>query len=103
MAEPVPLPKPVCALCSGEGFSFQVQNGRSLASACACTRACPICAGQGRLYARDERGYEVLRGCSCGADPRKLSLLSGLRLPPKFQSHTLTAYRPYSAAQQRAS
>jgi len=102
MAEPVSLPKPVCPHCGGEGFSFQVQNGRSLATACACTNSCPVCSGQGRLYARDERGYEVLRGCNCGADPRKLSLLSGLRLPPKFQSHTLAAYRPYSAAQQRA-
>jgi DNA replication protein DnaC len=102
MAEPVPLPKPVCAQCGGEGFAFQVRNGRSLALACECTKGCATCGGEGRLYARDDRGYEVLRGCSCGADPRKLSLLSGLRLPPKFQAHTLAGYRPYSPAQQRA-
>jgi DNA replication protein DnaC len=102
MAEPVQLPKPACAHCGGEGFAFQVRNGKAAAVACACTRACEHCAGGGRLYARDERGYEVLRGCSCGADPRKLALLTGLRLPPKFLDRTLAAYRPYSAAQQRA-
>jgi DNA replication protein DnaC len=102
MAEPVPLPKPVCALCGGEGFAFQVQSGKSLAVACACSQSCALCGGGGRLYARDERGYEVLRGCSCGADPRKLGLLTGLRLAPKFLDRTLASYRPYSPAQQRA-
>ncbi|HEX4384860.1 MAG TPA: ATP-binding protein [Myxococcales bacterium] len=102
MAEPVPLPKPVCVLCSGDGFVFQVQAGKSLAVACGCSRACALCGGGGRLYARDERGYEILRGCSCGADPRKLALLTGLRLPPKFLDRTLASYRPYSPAQQRA-
>jgi DNA replication protein DnaC len=102
MAEPVPLPKPVCVLCAGDGFAFQVQGGKSVAVACACSQACSFCGGGGRLYARDERGYEVLRGCTCGADPRKLALLTGLRLPPKFLDRTLAAYRPYSPAQQRA-
>jgi len=43
-----------------------------------------------------------VRGCSCGADPRRLSLLTGLRLPPKFLERTLAGYRAYSPAQQRA-
>jgi DNA replication protein DnaC len=102
LVQPLDLPKPVCASCGGDGFSFQASFGKSSAVACACTKTCARCEGAGRLYARDDRGYEVLRGCTCGADPRRLSLLTGLRLPPKFQDRTLNGYRPYSPAQQRA-
>src|SRR5919199_149292 len=94
--------KPICALCGGEGFAFQQREGKAIALPCACTARCSSCQGQGRLYARDERGYEVLRGCTCGADPRRLSLLTGLRLPSKFLDRTLSGYRAYSPAQQRA-
>src|SRR2546427_12163154 len=102
MVEPVPTAKPVCAVCAGEGFTFQQREDRGIAAACSCTVHCPSCHGQGRLYARDERGYEVLRGCGCGADPRRLSLLTGLRLPTKFLARTLGVYRAYSPSQQRA-
>ena len=102
MADPVTAAKIPCARCGGEGFVFQQRDGSGAALACACTATCVSCHGQGRLYARDERGYEVLRGCACGADPRRLSLLTGLRLPPKFLDRTLPAYRAYSPAQQRA-
>ncbi|HZX96237.1 MAG TPA: ATP-binding protein [Myxococcales bacterium] len=102
MPEPLPAPKPACARCDGEGFTFQQRESSGVAVACACTTDCPSCHGQGRLYARDERGYEVLRGCGCGADPRRLSLLTGLRLPPKFLDRTLSGWRAYSPAQQRA-
>jgi DNA replication protein DnaC len=102
MAEPQPAVKPACADCQGEGFLFRQRDDRVVAVACACTAKCPSCRGQGRLYARDTRGYEVLRGCTCGADPRRLSLLTGLRLPPKFLGRTLAGYRAYSPSQQRA-
>jgi DNA replication protein DnaC len=102
MSEPLPAAKPACALCGGEGFTFQLRDGRALAVPCGCTSECGSCRGQGRVYARDERGYEVLRGCACGADPRRLSLLSGLRLPPKFLDRTLSGYRAYTPSQQRA-
>ena len=42
-----------------------------------------------RVYARDGRGYELLRGCACGADPRRIANLTALRLPPKFHDRTL--------------
>jgi DNA replication protein DnaC len=102
MAEPLPAARPDCAVCAGEGFTFQRREEKSVAVPCSCTARCPSCHGQGRLYARDDRGYEVLRGCSCGADPRRLSLLTGLRLPPKFLERTLAGYKAYSPAQQRA-
>lgn len=102
MADAAKVQDPKCALCSGEGFTFQLQNGKAVAAACACTGDCARCHGVGRLYARDDRGYEVLRGCPCGADPRQLSLLTGLRLPLKFLDRTLAVYRAYSPAQQRA-
>src|SRR3954467_4041269 len=102
MAEPLPAARPECALCGGGGFTFQQRDDKGVATACACTARCPSCSGQGRLYARDERGYEMLRGCACGADPRRLSLLTGLALPPKFLDRTLQGYRAYSPAQQRA-
>jgi DNA replication protein DnaC len=100
MTEPQSLP--ACALCGGEGFTFRQDDDKAVAVACSCTARCPSCQGQGRLYARDQRGYEVLRSCPCGADPRRLSLLTGLRLPPKFLGRTLSGYRAYSPAQQRA-
>ncbi len=102
MPEALTASTPACPHCGGEGFLFQQREGAGVAVACACTAQCPSCHGQGRLYVRDERGYEVLRGCTCGADPRRLSLLTGLRLPPKFLDRTLSAYRAYSPAQQRA-
>src|SRR6266850_5225978 len=102
MAEPLSAAKTACALCGGEGFAFQQREDKGVAVACSCTAQCPACGGQGRLYARDERGYEMVRGCPCGADPRRLSLLTGLRLPPKFLERTLAGYRAYSPAQQRA-
>ena len=102
MADEAPVQSPKCPACSGEGFVFQLREGRAVAAACECTHACAICGGAGRLYARDERGYEVLRGCPCGADPRRLALLTGLRLPPKFVTRTLAEYRVYSPTQQRA-
>jgi DNA replication protein DnaC len=102
MAEPPSAAKTACIACGGEGFVFQQRDDKGVAVACSCTALCPACRGQGRLYARDERGYEVVRGCACGADPRRLSLLTGLRLPPKFLERTLSEYRAYSQAQQRA-
>src|SRR4051812_2547414 len=93
---------PTCAVCGGEGFTFAVGDGKAAAVACACTASCPSCRGVGRIYAKDERDYEIMRGCTCGADPRRLSLLSGLRLPPKFLDRTLAVYRAYSPSQQRA-
>ena len=84
MAEPQPSAKPVCDLCLGEGFTFRQREDRAVAVACACTAQCPFCHGQGRLYAKDQRGYEVLRGCSCGADPRRRSPARALR-----RSHAL--------------
>jgi DNA replication protein DnaC len=102
MADAAVVQDPKCALCGGEGFAFQVKDDRAVAAACACTRGCKQCGGAGRLYQRDERGYEVLRGCACGADPRRLALLSGLRLPLKFLERTLGIYRAYSPAQARA-
>jgi len=101
MVDPQPA-APACALCGGEGFTFRQREDKAVAAACSCTARCPSCGGQGRVYARDERGYEVLRGCPCGADPRRLSLLTGLQLPPKFLRSTLAGYRPYSQPQQRA-
>src|SRR6476469_6707777 len=102
MSEAVPIKAPPCAHCGGEGFLFSVQQGRASAAACECTRACLRCSGSGRTYVKDERGYELLRGCTCGADPRRLSLLTGLRLPLKFLGASLDGYRCYSPAQQRA-
>jgi DNA replication protein DnaC len=102
MAETLAAAKPVCVLCGGEGFVFRQRDDKAVAAACSCTAGCASCGGQGRLYVRDERGYEVLRGCACGADPRRLALLTGLRLPPKFLDRTLVGYRAYSPAQQRA-
>jgi len=78
------------------------RDGRTVAEACACTKSCPRCGGQGRLYETDDRGYSILRGCACGADPRRLVLLMGLRLPAKFLDKTLDNYRPYSPPQARA-
>src|SRR5438128_2664356 len=100
MAEPAQLPKPVCDQCTGEGFVFQQREERLVAVACTCVRDCLHCGGQGRVYARDERGYEVLRGCVCGADPRRLSAMTGLQLPSKFVDRTLGSYRAYSTSQQ---
>src|SRR5438128_10479445 len=101
MAEPAAA-KPVCAACGGEGFTFQQREDKAVAAACSCTAGCPSCHGQGRLYARDERGYEVLRGCACGSDPRRLALLTGLRLPPKFLNRTLAGYAGISPDQKIA-
>ena len=98
----VPVSAPACSMCGGEGFLFAVSEGKASAVACACTATCPQCHGAGRVYARDERDYEIMRGCTCGADPRRLSLLTGLRLPPKFLDRTLGVYRAYSPSQQRA-
>src|SRR5947209_4998237 len=83
-----------CALCAGEGFTFLVKDDRAVAVACSCTTACAQCGGAGRIYGRDERGYEVLRGCACGADPRRLALLSALRLPLKFLDKRLESFLP---------
>src|SRR2546428_12422774 len=102
MVEPVPTAKPVCALCAGEGFTFQQREDRGIAAACSCTVHCPSCHGQGRLYARDERGYEVLRGCGCGAGPRRLSLLTGPRLPTKVLARSLRGTGAHTPAPPRS-
>ena len=102
MTEPAREARPVCALCGGEGFTFAVRDEKGVAQACACTKSCPQCHGGGRVYRRDDRGYEVLQGCACGADPRRLSILTGLRLPLKFLDRTLQSYVPKKQGQQRA-
>src|SRR4051812_3080717 len=102
MSVPQPAAKPPCALCLGDGFTFRQREDKAVAIACACAAECPSCRGLGRLYVKDERGYEVLGGCSCGAAPRRLSPPPGLRLPPKFLARPLAGSHPYSAAQQRA-
>jgi DNA replication protein DnaC len=44
----------------------------------------------------------MVRGCSCGADPRRLALLTGLRLPLKFLDRTLERYEGMSPDQKIA-
>jgi DNA replication protein DnaC len=102
MADALPVPRPACALCGGEGFRFEQRDGIAVALACACTKDCPGCGGEGRTYRHDEKGYEVLVGCFCGADPKRLSLLTGLRLPLKFLDRTLAGYAGISGEQKRA-
>ena len=110
MADPaIPLPAPrkaseadeACS-CGGAGLRFFAREGKMVAAPCSCARKCPRCEGLGRLYERDARGYSVMRGCSCGADPRKISLLNGLQIPGKFADKTLDGYKPYSPTQARA-
>jgi DNA replication protein DnaC len=91
-----------CDRCGGEGVVFAIVSGRAVAEACGCTRDCPQCGGSGRLYEQDARGYSVLKGCGCGADPRRLQLLAGLRLPLKFIDKKLERYEPRSALQAKA-
>ena len=95
-------PRASCSRCAGEGAVLVIKGGKVVAEACVCTQACPKCGGAGRIYATDARGYQVLSGCSCGADPRRLSLLSGLRLPVKFLDKTLTNYTPRNPQQMKA-
>jgi DNA replication protein DnaC len=97
-----PARKEPCGRCGGEGVVFTVEAGRAVASACACTRDCPECAGSGRLYEQDARGYSVLKGCGCGADPRRLQLLTGLRLPLQFIDKEFSRFEPRSASQMKA-
>ncbi|GAC1340401.1 MAG: ATP-binding protein [Myxococcales bacterium] len=94
--------KTPCDRCGGEGVLFTAASDRALAEACACTRDCTRCGGTGRLYEQDARGYSVLKGCACGADPRRLQLLAGLRLPLKFIDKKLERYEPRSALQAKA-
>lgn len=91
-----------CPLCNGEGVRFLSREGRAIAEACGCTKGCPKCGGSGRVYVQDARGYSQLSGCSCGANPRRLALLSGLRLPLKFLDATLSSYHPKSTEQARS-
>jgi DNA replication protein DnaC len=100
--EPVPTSPAICATCGGDGAVFRVHDGRAVAEACPHTRDCRSCGGSGRVFAADQRGYSVVRGCACGADPRRLALLTGLRLPLKFVGRTLDGYRPYRTEQARA-
>src|SRR5712671_2172269 len=101
LAQPAQSPD-ICSTCGGDGAVFRVQDGRAVAEPCPHTRACPSCGGSGRVFATDERGYSIVRGCACGADPRRLALLTGLRLPLKFVGRTLDGYRPYRSEQARA-
>ena len=101
LARTAPPPE-TCSTCGGDGAVFRVHDGRAVAEPCAHTRGCPSCSGSGRVFVTDERGYSVVRGCACGADPRRLALLTGLRLPLKFVGRTLDGYRPYRSEQARA-
>jgi DNA replication protein DnaC len=101
IARTAPSPE-ICATCVGDGAVFRVQDGRAVAEPCPHTKSCASCGGTGRVFATDDRGYSVVRGCSCGADPRRLALLTGLRLPLKFVGRTLEGYRPYRTEQARA-
>ena len=103
LREVPPAPRKLpCARCGGEGVTFTVDAGRAAAAPCECTRDCAICGGSGRVYEQDARGYSALAGCTCGADPRRLQLLSGLRLPFKFVHKKLQDYEPRRAEQMKA-
>ncbi len=102
LAPTAPSSEMICATCGGDGAVFRVQDGRAVAEPCPHTRDCASCGGTGRVFATDQRGYSVLRGCACGADPRRLALLTGLRLPLKFRDRTLDNYGVYSPEQGRA-
>jgi len=91
-----------CIRCDGEGALLLIKGGKVVAEACSCTKTCPRCEGSGRLYANDAKGYSVLRGCSCGADPRRLAMLAGLRLPTHFINKTFAHYKPQTNEQMKA-
>src|SRR5437764_472026 len=59
MAEPAAA-KPVSPLCVAEGITCQQREDRRVDAGCACTAGCPSCHGQGRLYARGDRGSQIL-------------------------------------------
>ena len=91
-----------CSRCDGEGALLLVKSGKVIAEACACTQDCPRCAGSGRLYSLDSRGYSVLHGCTCGADPRRLAMLAGLRLPTHFIDKNFRNFKPRNTQQMKA-
>src|SRR5438477_5094081 len=101
LARKGPAPE-ICSTCGGDGAVFRVQDGRAMAEACPHTRDCAACGGTGHLFATDRRGYSSMHACACGADPRRLALLTGLRLPLKFVARSLESYRPYRTEQARA-
>jgi DNA replication protein DnaC len=91
-----------CERCGGEGVVLIVRDGHTVAQACAHTKECPDCGGEGRVFATDARGYSTMQPCACGADPKRIALLTGLRLPLKFAHCTLENYAPRRAEQARA-
>jgi DNA replication protein DnaC len=93
LAHNAPVPE-ICSTCGGDGAVFRLQEGRAVAEPCPHTKDCRLCGGTGRVFATDARGYSVVRGCECGADPRRLALLTGLRLPLKFIDRRLQNYVP---------
>jgi len=96
-----PAAEEPCA-CAGTGVRFFSREGKAAAVPCSCAKACPRCEGSGRLYDRDARGYSVMRGCTCGSDPRRIAMLNGLAIPGKFADRTLDGFKPYSPTQARA-
>jgi DNA replication protein DnaC len=102
MENAIAIAPEICATCGGDGAIFRVHDGRAVAEACPHTAACAHCGGTGRVFTTDRRGYSAMHPCACGADPRRLALLTGLRLPLKFLARTLESYRPYRTEQARA-
>ena len=92
----------ICPTCGGDGAVFRIQDGRALAEACPHTQDCVSCGGTGRIFATDQRGYSLMRACACGADPRRLALLTGLHLPLKFVTRRFHHYAPKSDSQIKA-
>jgi DNA replication protein DnaC len=94
--------QPPCDCGGEEKLRLLPRGGRVVAQPCSCTAGCALCAGSGRVYDKDERGYSVVRGCSCGADPRRIALVNGLQLPAKFADKRLRDYKHDHNAQIRA-
>lgn len=100
-----------CQVCKGRNYLVDRQGDWALARVCACSTPCPICDGQGFVYARQEetfshrvgkKSYEVVAPCSCRLLEKRLQAFARAQIPGVVAHAQFENFRPSSEAQDRA-
>lgn len=92
-----------CDTCRGLQAIEYEHDEHSLLKLCRCVDPCSTCAGEGRVPAVDDKGYDVLKPCPTCLDVRLwMECFNRAKVPAQLYGATLNTYEPKTDAQVKA-
>ena len=81
-----------CSLCGATKVLVKSCGDFARAERCECQKICPICNNTGYLFTKDERGYSVVKPCSCTSLDRCIEWFNQAGIPGHYANATFQSF-----------